>query len=63
MLEELEDPNPQQQSDDQAMANMDNDGQYALIKTDAGARDPQLRVMVHSKAKGLCFLARSPISW
>ena len=63
VLEDLEDPDPQRQSGDQTVTNMD-DGQHApLIRTDAGAREPQLPVMVRSKVRRLCDLVRSPIWW
>ena len=52
VLEDPEDQDSQQQSGDQTMANMVDSQHAPLIQTDAGARDPQLRAMVRSKAKG-----------
>jgi len=49
VLEDPKYPYSQRQSSDQAVTNM-VDGQHTLlIQTDAGAREPQLQVMVRSK--------------
>jgi len=61
VVEDPEKPDPQRQLGDQTMTNMD-DGQHApLIRTDAGAHQPQLPVIVHSKVKRLHNLVCSPI--
>ena len=63
VLEDLEDPDPQRQLDDQTVTNVDDYQHAPLFQMDAGAREPQLPVMVRSKVKRLCNLVRSPISW
>jgi len=63
MLEDLEDPDPQRQLDDQTVTNMDNYQHAPLFQMDAGACEPQLPVMVHSKVKRLCDLVHSLILW
>ena len=62
VLEDLEDPDPRRQLDDQTVANVDDDLHAPLIQTDVGAREPQLPVIVRSKVKRLCDPVRSLIS-